>query len=115
MSPIPVNRTFENHARAASLWTTFHRPDRRPAVLRLARTHPLLYLQHMTLTLDKIDFLHMGRTCFGHAARRTANLVTRHYNRHLAGLGLELTQAQLLAAIAEGSAGSAAGIARFLG
>ncbi|MEM5582423.1 MarR family winged helix-turn-helix transcriptional regulator [Roseibium sp. AS2] len=69
----------------------------------------------MTSNLDEIDFLHMGRTCFGHAARRTANLLTRHYNRHLAGLGLELTQAQLLAAIAEGSAGSAAEIARFLG
>jgi DNA-binding MarR family transcriptional regulator len=57
----------------------------------------------------------MGRTCLGHAARRTANLLTRHYNRHLSALGLELTQAQLLAAIAEGSAPSAAAIARYLG
>ncbi|GAB2204829.1 MarR family winged helix-turn-helix transcriptional regulator [Roseibium sp. ROS1] len=57
----------------------------------------------------------MGRTCLGHAARRTANLLTRHYNRHMAALGLELTQAQLLAAIADGSASSAAEIARFLG
>ena len=75
----------------------------------------LLYLQHMSTSLDDIDFLHMGRTCLGHAARRTANLLTRHYNRHMAGLGLELTQAQLLAAIADGSAASAAEIARFLG
>jgi len=69
----------------------------------------------MTSELDDIDFLHMGRTCLGHAARRTANLLTRHYNRHMAALGLELTQAQLLAAIADGSAASAAEIARFLG
>lgn len=75
----------------------------------------MLYLQHMTSDLDDIDFLHMGRTCLGHAARRTANLLTRHYNRHMAALGLELTQAQLLAAIADGSAASAAEIARFLG
>jgi len=75
----------------------------------------LLYLQHMSVSLQDIDFQHMGRTCLGHAARRTANLLTRHYNRHMAALGLELTQAQLLAAIADGSANSAAEIARFLG
>jgi DNA-binding MarR family transcriptional regulator len=75
----------------------------------------MLYLQQMNTSLDDIDFLHMGRTCLGHAARRTANLLTRHYNRHMATLGLELTQAQLLAAIADGSASSAAEIARFLG
>jgi len=69
----------------------------------------------MNSSLDDIDFLNMGRTCLGHTARRTANLLTRHYNRHMAALGLELTQAQLLAAIAEGSATSAAQIARFLG
>jgi len=69
----------------------------------------------MSTSLENIDFLHMGRTCLGHSARRTANLLTRHYNRHMAGLGLELTQAQLLAAIADGSAASAAEIARFLG
>ncbi|MEW4462093.1 MarR family winged helix-turn-helix transcriptional regulator [Roseibium algicola] len=75
----------------------------------------LLYLQQMPSSLKDIDFQHMGRTCLGHAARRTANLLTRHYNRHMAALGLELTQAQLLAAIADGSASSAAEIARFLG
>ncbi len=69
----------------------------------------------MTSMLDTIDFVHMGRTCLGHAARRTANLLTRHYNRHMAPLGLELTQCQLLAAIADGSANSASEIARFLG
>lgn len=69
----------------------------------------------MTANLDDIDFVGMGRTCFGHAARRTANLLTRHYNRHMNDLGLELTQAQLLAVIADGSARSASDIARYLG
>ncbi|POF31585.1 MarR family winged helix-turn-helix transcriptional regulator [Roseibium marinum] len=69
----------------------------------------------MSSSLQDIDFVHMGRSCLGHAARRTANLLTRHFNRHMAPLGLELTQCQLLAAIADGSAGSASGIARFLG
>ena len=75
----------------------------------------LLYLQQMTSSLDDIDFVEMGRTCLGHAARRTANLLTRHYNRHLSSVGLELTQAQLLAVIADGTASSASDIARFLG
>lgn len=69
----------------------------------------------MSGSLEDIDFVHMGRTCLGHAARRTANLLTRHYNRHLVPLGLELTQCQLLAVIADGSAASSAEIARFLG
>jgi DNA-binding MarR family transcriptional regulator len=69
----------------------------------------------MTHSLDDIDFIEMGRTCLGHAARRTANLLTRHYNRHMSSLGLELTQTQLLAVIADGSARSASDIARYLG
>lgn len=69
----------------------------------------------MTSPLDEIDFVAMGRTCYGHAARRTANLLTRHYNRHMNDVGLELTQAQLLAVIADGSAQSASEIARYLG
>lgn len=69
----------------------------------------------MRSDLNDIDFAEMGRTCFGHAARRTANLLTRHYNRAMAGLGLELTQAQLLAVIADGTAPSASAIARYLG
>ncbi|CTQ58985.1 MarR family winged helix-turn-helix transcriptional regulator [Roseibium album] len=69
----------------------------------------------MTPALNDIDFADMGRTCLGHAARRTANLLTRHYNRHMAALGLELTQAQLLAVIADGTAPSASAIARYLG
>ena len=69
----------------------------------------------MASDLKSIDFAEMGRTCFGHAARRTANLLTRHYNRAMATLGLELTQAQLLAVIADGTAPSASAIARYLG
>jgi len=69
----------------------------------------------MSSSQDPIDFHAMARMCFGHSARRTANLLTRHYNAHLAPLGLEITQVQLLAVIAEGSAGSASEIARFLG
>ncbi|WP_299481501.1 MarR family winged helix-turn-helix transcriptional regulator [uncultured Roseibium sp.] len=75
----------------------------------------MLYLQQMSSSLDDIDFTAMGRTCFGHTARRTANLLTRHYNRHMSSVGLELTQAQLLAVIADGSAPSASAIARYLG
>ncbi|MEP2706256.1 MAG: MarR family winged helix-turn-helix transcriptional regulator [Roseibium sp.] len=69
----------------------------------------------MKLDLHDINFQQMGQTCFGHSARRTANLLTRHFNRHLAPFGLEITQAQLLAVIASGNALSASDIARFLG
>lgn len=93
----------------------FSKPAKACRQMRLVRAPILLYLQHMTSLPKDIDFQHMGRTCFGHAARRTANLLTRHYNRHMAALGLEITQAQLLAVIADGSATSAADIARFLG
>jgi DNA-binding MarR family transcriptional regulator len=47
--------------------------------------------------------------------RRTANLVTRHYNRYLAPLGLEITQAVLLGLIASGKAGSSSELARMIG
>lgn len=50
-----------------------------------------------------------------YAARRTANLVTRHYNRYLAPLGLEITQAVLLGLIASGKAGSSSELARMIG
>ncbi|MEP3046347.1 MAG: MarR family winged helix-turn-helix transcriptional regulator [Roseibium sp.] len=69
----------------------------------------------MKSDLDDIDFQQMGQSCFGHSAKRTANLLTRHYNRHLAPFGLEITQAQLLAVIASGNALSASDIARYLG
>ncbi|UFI02135.1 MarR family winged helix-turn-helix transcriptional regulator [Roseibium aggregatum] len=131
---VPLRFAENPASRDPSLWTTFINapvPLTRPfvpmpapaALLKKTVGHGctleqillLLYLQQMSSSLKDIDFQHMGRTCLGHAARRTANLLTRHYNRHMAVLGLELTQAQLLAAIADGSASSAAEIARFLG
>ncbi|GAA0772208.1 MarR family transcriptional regulator [Roseibium denhamense] len=65
--------------------------------------------------LGNIDFFQMGQTCLGHSARRTSNLLTRHFNRHLAPFDLEITQAQLLAVIASGENLSASDIARYLG
>jgi DNA-binding MarR family transcriptional regulator len=69
----------------------------------------------MNTSLDDIDFHEMGRLCLGHSVRRTANLLTRHFNRYLAPLGLEITQAQLMAVIASGDALSSSDIARYLG
>ena len=69
----------------------------------------------MNTSLDIVDFHEMGRLCLGHSVRRTANLLTRHFNRYLAPLGLEITQAQLMAVIASGDALSSSDIARYLG
>lgn len=69
----------------------------------------------MNNSLDDIDFNEMGRLCLGHSVRRTANLLTRHFNRYLAPLGLEITQAQLMAVIASGDDLSSSDIARYLG
>ncbi|WP_395174173.1 MarR family winged helix-turn-helix transcriptional regulator [Roseibium alexandrii] len=69
----------------------------------------------MNTSLDDIDFREMGRLCLGHSVRRTSNLLTRHFNRYLAPLGLEITQAQLMAVIASGDALSSSDIARYLG
>ncbi|QDG77064.1 MarR family winged helix-turn-helix transcriptional regulator [Labrenzia sp. PHM005] len=69
----------------------------------------------MTHSLDGIDFYQMGQTCLGHTVRRTANLLTRHFNRYLAPYGLEITQAQLLAVIASGDSLSSSDIARYIG
>jgi DNA-binding MarR family transcriptional regulator len=62
-----------------------------------------------------MDIEWMGRVCLAHAARRTANLVTRHYNRYLAPLGLEVTQAVLLGVIGSGRADSLSALARLMG
>lgn len=62
-----------------------------------------------------IDIEGMAQVCMAYAARRTANLVTRHYNRYLAPLGLEITQAVLLGLIASGTAGSSSELARMIG
>lgn len=69
----------------------------------------------MTHSLNGIDFQQMGEMCLGHAVRRTANLLTRHFNRYLAPHGLEITQVQLMAVIASGNALSSSDIARYIG
>lgn len=50
-----------------------------------------------------------------YAARRTANLLTRVYNQHLAPLGLEAPQFTILCAVAHGRAASATELAAMLG
>ena len=56
----------------------------------------------------------MARGCFGLAVRRTSNLITRHYNAHLAKVGLEVTQFSLLAGIASRNPASLGDLASFL-
>lgn len=53
--------------------------------------------------------------CMGAALRRTANLVTRIYNAHLAPSGLEITQYAILRKIQSGRAGSASELADLVG
>lgn len=57
----------------------------------------------------------IGAACLGRAARRTANLVTRAYNQHLAPLGIEVTQFTILCSIALGKARSASELADMVG
>ena len=57
----------------------------------------------------------IGVTCLGGAARRTANLVTRAYNQHLAPLGIEVTQFSILCTVALERAKSASELAELVG
>lgn len=57
----------------------------------------------------------IGATCLCRAARRTANLVTRAYNQHLASVGLEVTQFGILCTIAMEKAKSASELADLIG
>jgi DNA-binding MarR family transcriptional regulator len=59
--------------------------------------------------------LDMRDTCLGHATRRAANALTRHYNAALAPIGLEVTQFTTLCVIAAGRAESAAALAAAVG
>lgn len=59
--------------------------------------------------------LDLRDTCLGHATRRTANALTRHYNAALAPAGLEVTQFTTLCVIAAGRADSAAALAAAVG
>lgn len=63
---------------------------------------------------DGPDVDAMARGCFGLAVRRTSNLITRHYNAHLADIGLEVTQFSLLAGIASRNPASLGDLASFL-
>ncbi|WP_439530936.1 MarR family winged helix-turn-helix transcriptional regulator [Pannonibacter sp.] len=63
---------------------------------------------------DGPDVDAMARGCFGLAVRRTSNLITRHYNAHLADVGLEVTQFSLLAGIASRNPASLGDLASFL-
>ena len=60
------------------------------------------------------EIVHVRDTCLLRAARRTANLLTRVYNQHLAPLGLEATQFTILCAVASGRAGSSTELAAML-
>lgn len=57
----------------------------------------------------------IGTTCLVRAARRTANVVTRAYNHHLAPTGLEVTQFSILCTIAMEKAKSASELADMIG
>jgi DNA-binding MarR family transcriptional regulator len=59
--------------------------------------------------------LEMRDTCIGHATRRAANALTRHYNAALAPVGLEVTQFTTLCVIAGGRIDSAAALAAAVG
>ena len=61
------------------------------------------------------ELVHVRRTCLLRAARRTANLLTRAYNQHLAPLGIEGTQFTILCAVASGRAASATELAALVG
>lgn len=63
---------------------------------------------------DLPDVDAMARTCLGLSVRRTSNLITRHYNAHLASAGLEVTQFSLLAGIASRNPASLGDLASFL-
>jgi DNA-binding MarR family transcriptional regulator len=57
----------------------------------------------------------IGAACLGRAARRTANVVTRAYNKALAPLGIEVTQFTILCTIALEKAQSASELADLVG
>ncbi|MGE0501009.1 MAG: MarR family winged helix-turn-helix transcriptional regulator [Rhizobiaceae bacterium] len=61
------------------------------------------------------DIALLGATCLGRAARRTANIVTRVYNQHLAKAGIEVTQFTILCCVALERAASASELADMVG
>lgn len=57
----------------------------------------------------------IGASCLGRAARRTANVVTRAYNKALLPLGIEVTQFTILCTVALEKAQSASELADMVG
>jgi len=57
----------------------------------------------------------IGASCLGRAARRTANVVTRAYNKALGPLGIEVTQFTILCTVALEKAQSASELADLVG
>jgi DNA-binding MarR family transcriptional regulator len=55
---------------------------------------------------DQSTLVRIGRSCICYQTRMTAHAVTRAYNRALAPLGLEVTQFNILAALAVAKTGS---------
>lgn len=55
---------------------------------------------------DQETLARIGRSCICYQTRMTAHAVTRAYNRALAPLGLEVTQFNILAALAAGRSAS---------
>lgn len=81
----------------------------------------MMYLHHITATKPTMphaaaeDLLQLGDVCLGHATRRTANALTRHYNAALAPVGLEVTQFTTLCVIGTGRTESSAALAAAVG
>lgn len=55
---------------------------------------------------DQSTLIRIGRSCICYQTRMTAHAVTRAYNRALAPLGVEVTQFNILAALATAKTGS---------
>jgi DNA-binding MarR family transcriptional regulator len=75
----------------------------------------MLYLHIMSRNSVVHDLTLLGAACLGRAARRTANVVTRAYNKALAPLGIEVTQFTILCTVALEKAQSASELADLVG
>jgi len=66
------------------------------------------------IRLHRDHALHMSAFCASHNLRRTARLVTRHYDRALRPVGITAAQMPILAAISAGSGNSIAALSNAL-
>jgi len=69
----------------------------------------------MTGSSPVVELSLIGAACLSRAARRTANVVTRAYNKALAPIGLEVTQFSILVTVAMEKAQSASELADLVG